>query len=150
MPGTILKSNNPSADILQIGTVRVDGWGADGGVTYDTMETATVTQGCDGETVVNVKRVRHRTATIKLMSTSDAYRLLQILRKAQYEAALAGTPIVPLPWFHYVSGRGTTVVAPYCLFLDSPLDGSAREAPEVEIKVHLQGIQESPGLLNLP
>ncbi len=150
MPGTLLKGNNPSADILMIGGQMIDGWGSDGGVTYETVETATVTTGCDGETVVNVKRVNYRLATIKLKSTGYAYKRIQVIRQAQYESELATGVIPILSWFHFIAGRGTTVTASYVQFLDSPLDGTAAEAPEVEFKVHLQGMKESPGFLNFP
>lgn len=147
----MLKGNNPSADILLIGGVPVTGaWGAGEGVTYEEKEIATLTEGCGGETVVNVFNRKTRKVTVKVLSTSLAHKYLHLLLQTQFDAERATGVIPVIPWFHYVSGRGTTVTAAQIQFLADPLDGTAAEVPEVEYKLALNEAQEVPGLLNVP
>jgi hypothetical protein len=148
MPGTILKSNNPSADWLQIGTVHIQGFGQNAGIEYEAPEKVTVTEGCDAETVANYRAVKHIKAKITLMATSVAYKQIMAQCQAQWALMESGLPPTPIPWFHFIVGTGTTVTAAYSLAMREPVDGTKREASEVEIEFHLQNYQIAHGTAN--
>lgn len=134
MAFNLSKSYNFSEVILTIAGQRIGGFSEDGSVSVEfSGDDSSMSQGADGEVVVNQMPSMPAECTVTLKETSSSMSVLMVLREAQ-RAAAAG---YVLPFLLIDSVTGESVSSLECVFMNRPGVSKGREAGDREWKLGL-------------
>jgi hypothetical protein len=144
--GTPLKSYDLKNVILIVGAVEVHGYAEDGGVSFEwSADIGEIVVGADGEAVFARNNDRHMRATISLLETSEAYRLLGLEMQAQ--GALLS--LVTLPFVMQCPSTGDSVTSGYVAFTKRPALSKSKGPSVREFELFLANPVVTYGALNL-
>jgi len=130
-----LYNYSPAANVLTVGRARIEGFGPDDAVSIEPGEDSSTTQvGLDGQVTRTVITNPTAIATITLMQTSRANRVLEALVKLQVDGANGAD----VGAFYYKdAGTGEEHTAEQCYVERRPDFGYKREAGTREWRVRL-------------
>lgn len=121
-------------NILIIGTDRVGGFGADGGIEYEFASSIYEDEsGADGQVTVSQLHDYRMYATVTVMETSASYRVLMTALTAQRRQLVK----TPFPFAHRDQINGDQILVTTCVFLDWPTPSKSRVAGEREFRILL-------------
>ena len=131
---SLSKSYNFGDVVLTVGGQRIKGFDDDGTISIEfTGDDATMSQGADGEVVVNQLPAMPAEVTITLKETSSSNSVLMALREAQRLAAAGYV----MPFGCIDSTTGEQVSSLECVFANRPGVSKGREAGTREWKLLL-------------
>uniref|UniRef100_A0A6M3M9I2 Uncharacterized protein n=1 Tax=viral metagenome TaxID=1070528 RepID=A0A6M3M9I2_9ZZZZ len=143
------KHHNLDAVIASLGGILLSGYGDSDALTIEpNSDSADVSVGADGETVVNVINDDNYLLTIHLMETSAAVVQLDVLYKAQRTAMRIG-PLLPQPFRMSDPISGESVSTDRTVFLRPPDRSKGSKSGMREYKLLLSAPTIIPPALNV-
>jgi hypothetical protein len=134
-PSKPLKTYDLKKNILIVGGYDISGFGEDGGISYELgADRFEPTVGADGEVTVSANNNNSMVATIKLMETSKAYKVLADLQTAQEDEEGA---LPALPYLHRDPINGDKVSDRFAVFLNKPAPSKGKKVGEREFRILL-------------
>uniref|UniRef100_A0A6M3KSW2 Uncharacterized protein n=1 Tax=viral metagenome TaxID=1070528 RepID=A0A6M3KSW2_9ZZZZ len=125
----IASSYNFSRVVLTVGGYPIGGYGDDGGVSIDYAgDDATMTQGADGEVVINQLPSQPATVTVTLKEVSKSNAILAGLRDIQRALPVGYV----LPFLLLDPSTGESLACAQCAFANRPNVSKTKEAGERE------------------
>ena len=146
-----MAKNNLSNVILTVGFGLISGgFGSTDAITVENEEEAvTMVFGGTGHAVANYNNVDALKVSITLMQTSLAYTIMSATMEAQFLAARAPGPIVPLPFMMVDNNNGDTIAALRTVFTERPVMTKAKGVTEAVFVLSLTGVTQIRGTLNV-